>query len=110
MHADRACYQPAAGLACPWLDRDTRPVGDVTEQASEQTPAQHTGHLGSLALWVLFFVFVIYPLSICPVAKILPNPPPPVRAAYEPLGYVYLHVPVARAVLDWYAKLWGVKL
>jgi hypothetical protein len=82
---------------------------DIAADTERET--RHPGF--TLWLWALFVAFVVYPLSIGPVAKASVHfnngrAPRPVVAMYAPLGYVIVHVPGAHDFFDWYGKLWGV--
>ena len=64
----------------------------------------------SVLAWAVVILLVIYPLSIGPMAKLIPNPPPPLRATYAPIGFLVDHFKPVRSFYDWYAKVWGVRL
>ena len=78
---------------------------------STEAPTSHRGPGFHLAVWIALSVLFLYPLSVCPAAKVFGNSPPPaVKILYAPLGYLYQKVPVVHAFYQWYAKVWGVRL
>jgi hypothetical protein len=64
-------------------------------------------------LWVLVFLFVVYPLSIGPAAKFhqhFPKARPLIEAAFKPIVVLIDHSPTTRAACLWYlSKIWGVE-
>ena len=80
----------------------------TTAEDSSPSPAPRKSGL-HLAVWVAFLLLIIYPLSVGPVAKVCPSPPPALRQFYAPLGFICDRFPAAKNFYDWYGKLWGVK-
>ncbi len=85
----------------------------MANEPTDGTDASASSH-GSrfpLVLGITVMLLLLYPLSVCPVAKVVGNRPPrAVKAIYAPLGYLYDRVSVVHAFYNWYAKLWGVRL
>jgi hypothetical protein len=78
---------------------------------NDTTPSAQTDpRIHSWLTWTFFMSLVVYPLSIAPVAKFIPDPPESLGAFYAPLGYLADHLQPVRSFYDWYAKLWGVRL
>ena len=64
-------------------------------------------------LWFLLFLFVVYPLSLGPAARLhqkFPKARPAIEAVYQPLVALMEHSPTARAACMWYlSRIWKVE-
>lgn len=84
--------------------RDASQKNDTTSERGTDTG------IFSVLAWAVVILLVIYPLSIGPMAKLIPNPPPSLRATYAPIAFLVDHFKPVRSFYDWYAKVWGVRL
>ncbi len=81
-----------------------------THQADERGQSFHTP---GPFVWIAFFVLVIYPLSVGPVAALSQHSPVihrTIGAAYIPLGFLYSNCKPAKHFFDWYLHdIWRVR-
>jgi len=58
--------------------------------------------------WLLFIVFVFYPLSVGPAARLFGGSDA-LMAFYIPLEFLYESCQPVHDFYDWYLGLWGVR-
>ena len=80
--------------------------GERTAEAGES----ERGRRGLAWLVWVSVVFVVYVLSIGPVLRYCSDPvPAAVAGFYAPLMFSCNHCAPAKAFLNWYIQLWGIK-
>ena len=82
-----------------------------TEQHDSTVEPQQRprGGTSTLFLWLSFFLFVVYPLSVGPAAWLMlkyPSTQPVIAALYTPIEALCRHSPPFEKALEWY--LFGV--